>query len=381
MTVRPWRLSAEDFAALARGEGGARAVRALRLARRSRTSLLIRMIAAAPEARPAYRLLVDADRASPSAVAEVLDYPSVGAWATRTALALRRGSPARPVDLAFVAAAAALRAGVPARVDLPAVEVCALPSLGLVHDPRTLAYEPLPEVDLGSHAVRLDVWAGGGVPPGLAVATRFDLERWRSGLAGAWGVLERDHPAMAEEFAELVTVLTPMPPSPTGTSSATAADAFGCVFLSLAPDPETFAVTLAHEAQHTKLVALMDLFPLLVPDRREIFYAPWREDPRPLAGLLHGTYAHLGVAAFWRARRGLHAQTEYARWRSAALTTAETLLSSGKLTPTGHTFVTGMAEVLRRWCAEPVHPDAAARAAEEAAAHRSRWQARVADPR
>ncbi|MBB5959190.1 hypothetical protein FHS29_005810 [Saccharothrix tamanrassetensis] len=378
MTVRPWRLSAEDFTALSRGGGGPRAVRALRLARRSRTSLLVRMIAAAPAARPAYRLLVDADRASPEAVARVLDHPSVGAWATRTALALHRGSPACPAELAFVAAAAAIRAGIEPRVDFPPAEVFSLPSLG-VADPRTLAYEPLPEVALGPHVVQLDVWAGGGVPSGLAVAAEVDLARWRPALVGAWDLLARDHPAMAEEFAELITVLTPMPESRSGTTSATVADAFGCVFLSPAPDAETIAVTLTHEAQHTKLVALMDLFPLLVPDRREVFYAPWREDPRPLAGLLHGTYAHLGVAAFWRTRPGVAAQTEYARWRSAALSAAETLLTSGRLTPTGHTFVTGMACVLRQWCAEPVHPAALDRATAEAAAHRSRWQARVAE--
>ncbi|CCH33647.1 HEXXH motif domain-containing protein [Actinosynnema sp. NPDC047251] len=375
MTVRPWRLSAADFAALSRGEGGAGAARALRLARRSRTSLLVRMIAAAPEARPAYRLLVDAERASPGAVTRVLDHPSVGAWATRTALALRRAEPARPEELAFVAAAAAIRAGVPAAVDFPDVPVFALPSLG-VADPANLDYDPLPEVALGPHVLQLDVWAGGGVPPGLAVAADVDVARWRPAVAAAWDVLAADHPPMAAELAELVTVLTPMPPSPTGTSSATAADAFGCVFLSLAPDPETLAVTLAHEAQHTKLVALMDLFPLLLPDRREIYYAPWREDPRPLAGLLHGTYAHLGVAAFWRTRPGLAAQTEYARWRAAALDTAETLLASEKLTATGHAFVTGMATVLRRWCAEPVHPEALALATAEAQAHRERWTAR-----
>ncbi|MEV0679603.1 HEXXH motif-containing putative peptide modification protein [Actinosynnema sp. NPDC050436] len=376
MRVRPWRLSAADFAALARGRGGPRAVRALRLARRSRTSLLVRMIAAAPAARAAYRLLVAAERASPDAVARVLDHPSVGAWATRTALALRRGDPAQPEELAFAAASAAVLAGVPADVDFPDVPVFVLPSLG-VADPATLEYDPLPEVALGGHVVQLDDWAGGGVPPGLAVAADVDVARWRLALASAWDLLATDHPAMAAEFTELVSVLTPMPPSPTGTSSATAADAFGCVFLSLAPDPETLAVTLAHEAQHTKLVALMDLFPLLLPDRREIYYAPWREDPRPLAGLLHGTYAHLGVAAFWRTRPGLAAQTEYARWRAASLTTAETLLSSGKLTATGHALVTGMADVLRRWCAEPVHPQALARATAEAAEHRERWVARV----
>jgi hypothetical protein len=370
-----WRLPAEDFTALARGGGGASAVRALRLARRSRTSLLVRLIAAAsPAAAPAYALLTEAQRVAPTAVDRVLDHPSVGAWATRTALALRRGGPARPEELAFAAAAAALRAGLPVDVPLPPAAVRSLPSLGVAPS-DSLDYAPLPEVVLGDVVLQLDLWAGGGAPPELPVATSVDLPRWQDALAAAWEVLRADHPRVAAEFAEAVSVLTPMPSSPAGTSSATLADAFGCVFMSPPRDPETAAVTLAHETQHTKLAGLMDLFALVEPDRREVFYAPWRDDPRPLAGLLHGTYAHLGVAEFWRNRRGLHAATEYARWRSAALAGARTLLASGKLTTTGDAFVTGMEAVLAAWCAEPVDPEAEHRASAEARAHRDRWRA------
>ncbi|XVV01563.1 aKG-HExxH-type peptide beta-hydroxylase [Actinosynnema sp. CA-248983] len=255
------------------------------------------------------------------------------------------------------------------------MEVFALPTLG-VADPVTLAHTPLPEITLGPRTVQIDTWPGGGVPPELPIAPNVDIDEWRRSLSAAWHILSTDHPALAAEVAELLTVVTPMPPSATGTTSATVADAFGCFFLSPSPDPEALAVTLVHEAQHTKLVALMDLFPLLVPDRREIFYAPWREDPRPLAGLLHGTYAHLGVARFWRTRPGLAAQTEYARWRQAALTATETLLTSGKLTQTGTRLVTEMAAVLRSWCAEPVHPEAEARATAQATAHHTRWTTR-----
>jgi hypothetical protein len=373
VTVAPFRVSASDFAALARGGGGA-AVRTLRLARRSRTLLLIRSIAADPAARAAFALLCEVARVAPDAVDRVLDHPSVGAWATRTALALRRGAAARPAELAFTAAAAAVRAGVPVDLEFPPVEVFSLPSLGVVVGPG-LAYEPLPEVELGGFSLQVDLWAGGGVPDGLAVASAVDLPWWRDALGAAWDLLARDHPDLAAEFAEVVSVLTPMPSSPTGTSSATLADAFGCVFLSPMPDAETLAVTLVHEAQHSKLVALMDLFALVEPGGDAVFYAPWREDPRPAAGLLHGTYAHLGVARFWRSRPGPAAQVEYARWRSAALVTADTLLAGGELTPTGTRFVTELATVLRAWCAEPLPPAAEATATAEAAAHQSRWQA------
>ncbi|XVS62598.1 aKG-HExxH-type peptide beta-hydroxylase [Actinosynnema sp. CA-299493] len=373
MTVGPFRVTASDFAALARGGGGP-AVRTLRLARRSRTLLMIRSIAADPAAREAFSLLREVARVAPEAVDRVLDHPSVGAWATRTALAARRGAGARPAELAFTAAAAAVRAGVAVDLEFPPVEVFSLPSLGVVVGPG-LAYEPLPEIRLGAHSLQVDLWAGGGVPDELPVASSVDLPRWRDALGAAWDLLTRDHPVLAAEFAEVVSVLTPMPSSPTGTSSATLADAFGCVFLSPTPDAETLAVTLAHEAQHSKLVALMDLFALVKPGSEALFYAPWREDPRPAAGLLHGTYAHLGVAGFWRARPGPAARVEYARWRSAALIAAEALLAGDELTPTGVRFVTELATVLRAWCAESLPPAAEAVAAAEAAAHQARWQA------
>ncbi|MFC6088477.1 aKG-HExxH-type peptide beta-hydroxylase [Saccharothrix lopnurensis] len=366
--VEPFRLSEADFTALARGGGGS-ALRVLRLARRSRTLLMIRSIASAPEARPAYELLCEAHRANPGAVARVLDHPSVGAWATRTVAGRGRAG-----ELAFTAAAAAVRAGVPVDPGFPPAEVVALPSLGVVVGPG-LRHEPLPEVRLGPAVLQVDLWAGGGVPDGLPVDTAPDLPRLREQVGAAWELLARDHPAVAAEVAEVVAVLTPMPPPPSGTSSATVADAYGCVFLSPAPDAEAVAVTLAHEVQHSKLSALMDLFALVEPDRRELFYAPWREDPRPAAGLLHGTYAHLGVAGFWRDRPGAAARVEYARWRSAALTAAETLLDSGALTPTGVRFTAEVAAVLRAWCAEPLPAAALAEAEAEAAAHRGRWEA------
>jgi HEXXH motif-containing protein len=202
-----------------------------------------------------------------------------------------------------------------------------------------------------------------------------DLPWWRDAVGAAWRLLVRNHPAMASEVADVVSVLTPMPAARAGTRSATSADAYGCVFLSPMPDAEALAVTLVHEAQHSELAALTDLFALVEPGREALFYAPWREDPRPPAGLLHGVYAHLGVAGFWRTRPGPVAQAEYARWRSAALTAADRLLGSGKLTPTGTRFVAETAAVLRAWCAEPLPEAAVAKAAAEATAHLARWQA------
>ena len=372
-------VSARDFAALARGGGGVDAVRALVAARRSRTLLLLRfVVGAAPSAREAFDVLAAARRAAPDAVDEVLDDPVVGAWATGTAVALSRGDDASPDRLARVAAAAAVRAGLDAVLEFPALDGFALPTLGVVGRPvrgrvavRDLVWEPTPEIAVGDGVVfRLVRWSGG--PAALPVDTRVDLGRWRERIAEAWELLERRHPEVAREFAAAVTVLAPLRAAAGGTSSATLADAFGCVFLSLGPDARSVAVTLAHELQHTKLVALMDLVPLLRPDPDERFYAPWRDDPRPLAGLLHGTYAHLGVAGFWRRERESfpRGHVEFARWRAAALDATATMLGCGRLTAPGTAFVAGMAEVLAAWADEPVPPEALDRARALADEHR-----------
>ncbi|MBW4718176.1 aKG-HExxH-type peptide beta-hydroxylase [Saccharothrix obliqua] len=372
MTPRS-RMSRATFSALADGGGGVAGMRCLVRARRSRTLQLVRYIAdRRPEAREAF----DAVKSLPAAaVHRVVDHPAVGEWATRTALG--RASPA---GLAFVAAAAAVHAGTSLSLELPPADRPRLPTLGVVKGRPSgkvsvdgLAWEPTPRVVMRDGTVFLvEKWAVGGQPAELRVAAGVDVARWQEVVSGAWELLSRDHADVAAEFATAVTVLTPLAEPRSGMSSATHADAFGCVFMSLSADPAVVAMTLAHELQHTKLVALMDLFPLVVPDSGERFYAPWRDDPRPAIGLLHGAYAHLGVAGFCR-RAGR--EVEFARWRAASLRAARTLLGGAVLTALGREFVTGMAATLSRWCAEPVSPAAQTRADRLAAAHRARWSA------
>lgn len=352
---------------MARGGGGPSVTRALVAARRSRTLLLLALVAGDT---PAFRALGRA-----RAGFAVLDHPAVGLWATRTALLRGEG---KPVDLSFldgVAAAAAVRAGQP--VDLPAGQPVYLPTIG--HGTTTgdgvVVDRPTPVLRAGDASFLLESWD----VPGMTVDADPDVAAWSRSLAAAWEVLCRGHGDVAADFAALVSVLTPLPAPPSGTSSATVADALGCVLLSHDEDPESLAVSLAHELRHTKLTGLLDLVSLCDTVPGERFYAPWRDDPRPLLGFLHGTYAFAGVTEFWRRQRAhtpsTRADVEFARWRSNALAATETLLGSGRLTATGRRFVTEMAEELTRACAEPV-PEAATRTATGlSTAHHRQWLA------
>jgi uncharacterized protein len=165
-------------------------------------------------------------------------------------------------------------------------------------------------------------------------------------LRRAWRLLVRWHWTTAEEVAAAVRVLTPLTPPEQGLRSATSTETFGAIGMSTPPDEHALAVSLAHEAQHAKLGALTDVVALTKPDDGSRYYAPWREDPRPVTGLLHGVYAHLGVAGYWRRQRvhergdsALRAHTEFARWRDASVLAARTLAASGRLTSEGELFV------------------------------------------
>ena len=121
------------------------------------------------------------------------------------------------------------------------------------------------------------------------------------------------------------------------------------------------AVTLAHELQHAKLNALVGGGRAGRPATDAATTRPGAPDPRPLFGLLHGAYAHAGLAGFWRRHAedsalGLYAQVEFSRWREAAHQVTGTLLDSGGLTEAGTHFVAMLRDTLGRWQAEPVAP-------------------------
>src|SRR5262249_27795039 len=96
--------------------------------------------------------------------------------------------------------------------------------------------------------------------------TPAEIERWQAQLDQAWDLLVRHHREVADEVSAAIRVLTPLAAPPQGQSSATSRETFGCVALSTPPDAVSFAVTLAHETQHAKLSALLDIVPLTKPD-------------------------------------------------------------------------------------------------------------------
>ncbi|MFD8453390.1 MULTISPECIES: aKG-HExxH-type peptide beta-hydroxylase [Streptomyces] len=181
------------------------------------------------------------------------------------------------------------------------------------------------------------------------------------------------------------TAATP-PAPPTVAVSASSGDSFGAMVVSRPGSALALAETLVHEFQHSKLAALLHLFPLLDDDREERYYAPWRADPRHLTGLLHGAYAFTGVAGFWHDRLTDPAHAEAAAYHFAlrrvqCRLVVRTLLTSARLTAPGRRLVEGLARTLDGWLRVPVDRAALRRARTAAVLHRTQWRLRnVAAP-
>ena len=427
-------LSSAQFTALARGGGDQHAIDQLVAGQRSKHLILLGKVAelARRGDHPddalgvaGHQLLAQVQRQDPAAAAEVIGYPSVGAWALhviRSSQARTQSTAAdppsaasaalpgvRPSGLAAVAAAAAIRAGLDAEIEVPVLGAgVLLPSLGAAEaaggtaavtakeaevrsgDLRVLVrpgepgWRELRRATVGSLAVLIDdldpfrMPASDGEP--AKRLTSSQVAEFRATLRAAWPVLP---PARAAEIAAIVRVIVPYHAPASRHVSSSSPQVFGTVAMSRQPDRYTCAETLVHETQHLKLGALLDLVTLMRPDDGRRYYAPWRPDPRPASGLLQGGYAYLGVSGFWREQRlaapepevRQRAHAEFARWRDGAATVAATLLRSGQLTSSGETFVETMASVLDDWLREPVPAGALAVARRNSERHLVQWQA------
>jgi hypothetical protein len=274
--VRAFRLGDAAFGRLAAGRPDAATLDELRRAQLSRHLLQLREILRAADGQPPI-WYADLTAAPPEAARAALADPMTGLYAA----AVRRGD--LPAD-----ARPSLRPS-PAR------------TLTATHDGLTLRVrledtDPLRD--------RLGLTPTG--PLSAAAAAH-----WQRHLDGAWRILVSRHRPDAIRLAAVLQVIVPVEPDPAaGGISATSADAFGAVAMSPPVDDTTLAVGLLHESAHSILNATHFLFTLVTPAGPH-GYSPWRDDPRPAIGVLHGAYAYLAVTRFWRTEAAAHQTPSY----------------------------------------------------------------------
>jgi HEXXH motif-containing protein len=424
------------FTALAEGGGDPDTIRLLRDAQLSKHLLLLHAISGAavgsdPGAaafRAGYVVLTQVQAADPGLAAWLLGLPHVGAWAHDCLVRLDQGGAADFAYFACLAAAAAIRAGMPFELDVPVRNgLILLPGLGCWQLPGYPAWTRLhcdgervaagDRLEADWRLLRPDDGSGTVVPqwsgtplvravadgagwnvlletsdayldrytlPMSASLSPDELLRWRRRIRSAWEVLVAHHRWAAGAVAEGISVIVPLTPQrDTDLVSATSPAAFGAISTSWPSDAVILAETLVHEFQHVKLGALLDMVPLATPGGEKV-YAPWRQDPRPASGLLQGVYAHLGIVRFWRYQQHagadpddvVRAQVQFARWRPTIDAAVRTLLETGCLTSAGMRFAAMMQAEGRELASGSVPRHAQALATEAALDHWLTWQIR-----
>ncbi len=410
------------FGRLAAGGGGPVAIEVLRAAQLSKHLQLIgNVLSHWPGAAAQRDELVDVMERSrqrdPAAVREVLGAPLVGAWAAivNRAVLTGAGEPSDFGHLAALAVVAAAAAGVDADAEVTVRRgVVAVPGCGAatvpsdatsrlvaqngrltVHSGREviavgddhpdwqsvrhlLGQNPLVRLGLDD----LDPYRHGHHAPPAPRLPASEVDGWRRLFADAWALLVERLPDRATELATGLRTLVPLARGDDGSArSATLRHAFGVFGLTRPPTAADFAVTLVHEFQHSKLSAILDLVPLSDPADRRRFFAPWRVDPRPLAGLLQGVYAFVGVADTWRALRevdaiAVTAQAQFAEARLQVDRGLRAVEESGALTPGGAELAAALRRTTDTLLSEAVPAAVAAEAEQALARTRERWLAR-----
>jgi HEXXH motif-containing protein len=415
----PHRLEPALFDGLAGGAGGAAAIEALRAAQLSKhLQLISRLLEHWPgrlDERDGLAYTIElARKQAPERFADVFGAPLVGAWTAIANRAVGRGAATQAdfgqlLALAMVACAATGVDGsaeVPVRdgsVTVPGVGAAVVgttnPGAGdsaeltatggrltvrhattVVEVPEGPAkegpgWQPVRQLQAGFGARRirvglddLDPYRHGHHAPPAPRLSLSDVDGWRALFSAAWDLLAQRLPERAGELEVGLRTLVPLVQTDVRAArSATIRHAFGVFGLTRPPSAAEFAVTLVHEFQHSKLSAILDLTPLTDQADRRRYFAPWRVDARPLAGLLQGVYAFVGVADTWRALREVNADAG-SRFAEARLQVDRGLTSveeSGALTPDGVALAARLRQTTDTMLAEPV-PPAAARAAEQA---------------
>ncbi|WP_137993384.1 aKG-HExxH-type peptide beta-hydroxylase [Streptomyces vilmorinianum] len=374
--MSPTPLPTAVFTALARTRPAPAGLSALGSALRARRLLLLKALlvrverhreAVAPGVlrrfREAWHLLERVERGHPAVVRDVLDYPMTGAW-----LAAALAEPAGPAldrHLAWLenlAVTAALRAGglLDVTLDTPG-GLLSLPGVGRARvagrrarittrsagtyvldagTPDTATVLLLADRRGGTLVGRGPGWSGlrtlpaGAarledldpyrVPPGgvgspartAAEHTATDPAAWAARWRAAQDLLGRTDPGRAAEVRRAVRAVVPLVAHGPRSVGATLSAAPGAVLTSPPAGARDLAETLVHETHHSKLATLHECVPLYRPGPAAVHQVGWRTDPRPIAGVLQGAYAHLALTDLWR--RAATAEGVPRLWRSVA---------------------------------------------------------------
>jgi HEXXH motif-containing protein len=140
----------------------------------------------------------------------------------------------------------------------------------------------------------------------LAPVVEAGLPFHRAGEARvrrAVGIVARYEPHAFEQLRDRISLVGLKPQGKGSFTNTSHSDLPGAMVVSETRHPFDLAETLVHELHHNRLFCIEERGAFFAGDGRVVdeprHPSPWRDDPRPLHGILHGFYAYVAVTRFW----------------------------------------------------------------------------------
>ncbi len=166
-----------------------------------------------------------------------------------------------------------------------------------------------PALDLAGHEVRLS--AAPFLLPGFDTLAQVlqDCDaayhrRHRPLVESAFDLVRRHHPESYAQMAESLQLIGFKPVARGDFTNMTHSDLPGAFVLGVVENRYELADTLIHEFYHNRLFFLEEREPFFTDAAQNaatdaLYYSPWRDEPRPLDGILHAVFVHLPVCDYW----------------------------------------------------------------------------------
>ena len=120
----------------------------------------------------------------------------------------------------------------------------------------------------------------------------------------ALSLIDQYHHRTFAQLQDFIRLMAFKPGETGGYGNLSYSDLPGALICSAAANPYELAETLIHEFHHNRLFCIEEISPILLPadpadELPTAYYSPWRNDPRPLRGVLHALYVFTPVCEFW----------------------------------------------------------------------------------
>lgn len=130
-----------------------------------------------------------------------------------------------------------------------------------------------------------------------------EYENWKNSLSSAVSFISSADESLMESINKFINSLLVVKSQNNCHGSGSPSHLIGSVYLPAVSDTSLIAECLVHEALHNYLYRLDHVHPLFIDNlgNEELYYSPWRKDPRPLMMVLHGAFVFTGVVRLYNA--------------------------------------------------------------------------------